>query len=108
MIRLALKTWWTRPAGGRELLALALPLIISTASWTVMNFIDRMFLLWHSTDAMAAAMPAGMLYYTVICYPLGVAAYVNTFVAQYHGAGRPERIGVAVWQGVWLGVLTAP
>jgi MATE family multidrug resistance protein len=102
------KTRWTRPAGGRELLALALPLIISTASWTVMNFIDRMFLLWHSTDAMAAAMPAGMLYYTVICYPLGVAAYVNTFVAQYHGAGRPERIGVAVWQGVWLGVLTAP
>jgi len=108
MTRRTLHTWWTRRAGGRELLALALPLIISTASWTVMNFIDRMFLLWHSTDAMAAAMPAGMLYYTVICFPLGVAAYVNTFVAQYHGAGRPERIGLAVWQGVWLGLLTAP
>lgn len=90
------------------MLALALPLIISTASWTVMNFVDRMFLLWYSTDAMAAALPAGMLYWTVLCLPLGVAAYVNTFVAQYHGAGRPERIGVAVWQGVWLGVLAAP
>jgi len=108
MNRQTLHTWWHQPAGGRELLALALPLILSTASWTVMNFVDRMFLLWHSTEAMAAALPAGMLYWTIICFPMGVAAYVNTFVAQYHGAGRPERIGVAVWQGVWLGVLSAP
>lgn len=102
------QTWWTRPAGVRELLSLALPLIISTASWTVMNFIDRVFLLQYSTEAMAAAFPAGMLHYTVICFPLGIAAYVNTFVAQYHGAGRPERIGVSVWQGVWLGIFVAP
>lgn len=108
MNRQAHSTWWTRPAGGRELLALALPLIISTASWTVMNFVDRIFLFWHSTEAMAAALPAGMLYWTVICFPMGVAGYVNTFVAQYHGAGRPERIGLAVWQGVWLGLLAAP
>lgn len=78
------------------MLALALPLVISTASWTVMNFADRMFLLWSSTEAMAAAMPAGMLYFTMVCFPLGVAVYVNTFVAQYEGAGCPERIGAVV------------
>ena len=85
------------------MLALALPLVISTASWTLMNFVDRMFLLWHSPGAMAAAMPAGMLHFTMICFPLGVASYVNTFVAQYHGAGRPERIGTALWQGTRIG-----
>jgi multidrug resistance protein, MATE family len=100
--------WWSRPCGGREVFLLAIPLVVSTGSWTVMNFIDRMFLLWHSTDAMAAAMPAGMLHFALLCLPLGIASYVNTFVAQYHGAGRPERIGPAVWQGVRLGLLCVP
>ncbi len=102
------KNWWSRSCGGRDVLVLALPLIISTASWTVMNFVDRMFLLWHSTDAMAAAMPAGMVYFCLICFPLGMATYVNTFVAQYYGARRFERIGAAVWQGAWIGMLATP
>jgi MATE family multidrug resistance protein len=89
-------------------LNLALPLVISTSSWTIMHFIDRLFLLWHSPQALAAALPAGMLSFTIECFFLGVAAYTNTFVAQYYGAGRPQRIGLAVWQGVWLGFLSAP
>ncbi|MBN2580324.1 MAG: MATE family efflux transporter [Pirellulales bacterium] len=101
-------SWWSRPCGGRDVLAIALPLIVSTASWSVMNFIDRMFLLWYSKAAMAAALPAGMLYFTLVCFPMGIAAYVNTFVAQYQGAGRPQRIGAAVWQGVGIGVVCLP
>jgi MATE family multidrug resistance protein len=100
--------WWTRTCGGRDVLKLALPLVISTASWSLMNFCDRMFLLWHSTREMAAAMPAGMLYFTILCLPLGIALYVNAFVAQYQGAKRPERIGAAVWHGVRVGVLVYP
>jgi len=73
-----------------------------------MNFVDRMFLLWNSTDSMAAAMPAGFTHFATVCFPLGVASYVNTFVAQYHGAGRPERIGPAVWQGVRVGLYSIP
>ena len=73
-----------------------------------MNFVDRLFLCRYSIDAMAASLPAGMLHFSLLCFPLGVAAYVNTFVAQYQGAGRPGRIGVAVWQGVWIGVITIP
>ena len=100
--------WWTRPCGGRDVLRLAVPLVISTVSWTIMNFIDRMFLLWYSLPAFAAAMPAGMLHFTLLCFPLGVATYVNTFVAQYHGADRPERIGSAVWQAVRIGLFATP
>lgn len=100
--------WWSRPCGGREVFRLALPLVISTASWSLTLFVDRMFLLWHSTSQMAAAMPAGMLHFTLLCFPLGVATYVNTFVAQYEGSGRPERIGLSVWQGVWVGLAATP
>src|SRR5690606_31958327 len=44
----------------------------------------------------------------VMCLPLGITMYVSTFVSQYFGAGRPERIGVAVWQGVWVALLVSP
>ena len=101
-------SWWSQPSGAREVLTLALPLALSTASWSVMHFIDRVFLMWHSEAAIAAAMPAGLLNFTVVCFWLGVATYVNTFVAQYYGAGRDERIGLAVWQGVWVGVIALP
>ena len=100
--------WWARPCGGRDVLRMAIPLVVSTAAWTVMNFIDRMFLLWYSEESMAAAMPAGMLHFALVCFPLGVASYVNTFVAQYHGAGHPERIGPAVWQGAGMGLFCVP
>jgi len=100
--------WWNRPCGGRDVFRLALPLVISTASWSLTLFVDRMFLLWHSTSQMAAAMPAGMLHFTLLCFPLGVASYVNTFVAQYEGSGGRRRIGLAVWQGVRLGIAATP
>ncbi|MBN1909410.1 MAG: MATE family efflux transporter [Pirellulales bacterium] len=108
MVRTGLREWWLRPCGGREVSRLALPLVVSTGSWTIMNFVDRMFLMWTSTEAMAAALPAGMLHFTMLCFPLGVATYVNTFVAQYEGAGRPDRIGLAVWQGVLVGLFCIP
>ena len=91
--------WWARPCGGRDVLQLAVPLFVSMAAWTVMNFIDRMFLLWYSEESMAAVMPSGMVHFVLICFPLGVASYVNTFVAQYHGAGHPKRVGAVVSAG---------
>lgn len=103
-----IRRFWSAPGGIREVLRLALPLVISTMSWTVMMFIDRLFLVWHSELATAAALTAGTAHWVAVCLPLGVAGYVNTFVAQYHGAGRPERIGLAVWQGVWLALASWP
>lgn len=107
-LRHQLSQWWRRPAGGRAVVQLALPLILSTASWTVMHFVDRVFLTWYSTEAIAAVMPAGLLHFTLVCLPLGIASYAGTFVAQYHGAGRPERIGAVAWQGIWIGIFSVP
>ncbi|MFM7117706.1 MAG: hypothetical protein ACKO0N_13815 [Planctomycetota bacterium] len=36
--------WWSGPSGGREILWLAFPMVISSLSWTVLSFIDRIFL----------------------------------------------------------------
>ena len=104
----AIRYWWKRPAGGKAVFAIALPLVVSTASWTVMHFCDRIFLMRFSKQAFGAAMPAGMVYFTLFCFPMALAGYVTTFVAQYFGAGERSRIGAATWQGVWIGLISGP
>lgn len=102
------KKRWQEPCGYAEVLRIAFPLILSTGSWGLQQFIDRMFLTWYSPEAIAASMPAGMVNWTLVSLFLGTAGYVNTFVAQYYGAGRFQRIGSAVWQGIYLAVFVIP
>ena len=94
---------FTRGEGGaRELLTVAYPLILSTASSTVMQFINRVFLAHYSPDALAACVPAGLLSFVFACFFFGVVSYTNAFVSQYFGRGKTASVSVAVWQGVWL------
>lgn len=96
---------WAGDGGYRQLSALAIPLVLGTGAVAIQHFIDRMFLAWYSPEALAAAMPAGIVHYTVMGLFMGMATYVGTFVAQYHGAGRPERIGPSIWQGMYVSAL---
>ena len=97
---------WGADGGYREFLVLAFPLILSTASWSVQHFVDRVFLTWYSTAALAASYPAGMTSFVFLSFFIGIAQYVNTFVAQYEGARRPQRVGPAVWQGFYLALVS--
>jgi MATE family multidrug resistance protein len=100
--------WWIRPCGGRDVLRLAMPLVLSSLSWTILTFIDRMFLMWWSQDSLAASFPAALLWWTSMCFPLGMCMYASTFVSQYFGAGKRDKIGPCVWQAVWVGVISTP
>ena len=100
-----LRKRWNSEGGYREVLVIAVPLILSTASWSVQHFVDRMFLSWYSPEAIAAAMPAGMVYFSVVRIFMGTAGYASNFVAQYYGAGHYHRIGPALWQGVYVSLL---
>ncbi|MCU0728478.1 MAG: MATE family efflux transporter, partial [Planctomycetes bacterium] len=94
------------PGGYRELLRVALPLVLSMSATTLQHFVDRMFLTWwKGPPALAAAFPAGLLNFAMLSIFIGTASYASTFVAQYHGAGRPERIGPAIWQGLWIALI---
>jgi MATE family multidrug resistance protein len=100
-------TWklrWQQDGGGGELVRLALPLVLSNSFWTLQVVIDRALLSHSSSDAVAAAMPAAMLYWTPFLLIQNIANYATTFVAQYTGAGRPERVGPAVWQALYFAV----
>ncbi len=96
---------WSTEGGYRELAVLAVPLILMTCSWTIQQFINRVFLTWYSPDALAASTPAGILNFAFMSFFIGTAGYVETFVAQYFGAGRHERIGPAFWQGIYVAII---
>ncbi len=93
------------PAGSlRELFRIATPLIFSAGSLMLMHFVDRMFLTWYSTDALAASTQASMLNWSLSSLAIGTVSYVNTFVSQYHGAGQKARISQSIWQGIYVGI----
>ena len=72
-----LRQRWQAEGGYREFLILAFPLILSTASWSVQHFINRIFLAWYSTEALAAALPAGMTSFIFLSFFLGIAQYTQ-------------------------------
>ncbi len=91
--------------GSAELLKLALPLVISQSFMTVQVLADTFLLARHNTDEMTASFPAVMWYWLGFGFLSVTAGYTSTFVAQYTGAGRPHRVGPAVWQGIYFSLV---
>lgn len=89
----------------KEVLIIALPLVLSSASHAINLFIDRAMLAGYSDMTMAAAFPAGLCAFSFSCLFVGTVGYSGAFVAQYYGAREYDRIGSAVWQGVWMAVI---
>ena len=83
---------------------IAVPLVLSAGSLSLMNVVDRVLLAWYSKDALAASMPGAMMHWSVLSVAIGIAAYSNTFVAQYDGAQRPDRVAATVWQATYLSI----
>ncbi|MAG13550.1 MAG: MATE family efflux transporter [Spirochaetales bacterium] len=100
----ALKARWSEQGGYREIIKMAVPLILSTGATSILHFVDRIFLTWYSSVSIAAAMPAGILNFTLMSLFIGTTSYVSTFVAQYHGAKNPTRIGPSLWQGIYIAI----
>lgn len=92
----------------RELFRIALPLIITSASFTMLHFCDRMFLSWYSPVAIQAVVPAGILSFTLMSFFMALCAMSNSFVAQYYGAGEYENCSRSVAQSLFMALLSMP
>jgi len=92
--------------GGKiEILKIAWPLILSTASYSIMHFFDRMMLTRYSDTTAAAATGAGILAFALISLFLGISGYTTTFVSQYYGAGNKKMCVISFWHGVYFALL---
>ncbi len=97
------------PAGGaREMLGIALPMVVSRACDTTMTFTDRMFLARLGPVHMSAAMAGGMSTFLMMTFWMGLIGYSTALVAQYLGAGRRDRCAVATTQALLIAVAAYP
>ncbi|MCL1887411.1 MAG: MATE family efflux transporter [Kiritimatiellaeota bacterium] len=94
--------------GVREILLVALPLILGSAAEVIMHTTDRLFLARYSDASFQAAFPAGVLTFTFLCLFSQVASYAGVFVAQYNGAKNTKGCLHATAQGMWLGLFSLP
>ncbi|MCG8339497.1 MAG: MATE family efflux transporter [Proteobacteria bacterium] len=88
----------------KEIIRVSLPLVASTASYTVLTFTDRMFLSWYSAEAIAASVPAMVLSFAFICFFMGTGQYVNVLIAQFYGASQNDNVARSFWQGVYFSI----
>jgi len=95
----------THKGGMWEVLKIAFPLVLAASAHAVNLLADRIMLDHYSSAAVAGSMAAGLTSFTLSCFFLGIIGYTGTFVAQYYGAGAYDRVGTAVWQGIFLSVL---
>ena len=94
------------PVGSyRELLSVALPMVVSASTQSMMHVVDRIFLTWESKESVAAALPAGILFWSLLSLPMGIVSYMNAFVAQYEGARKPHHVSGSVWQGIYFSII---
>ncbi|MDR1194912.1 MAG: MATE family efflux transporter [Endomicrobium sp.] len=104
---LKFKKRWKCRGGYSDFLKIAFPLIISTGAWAAQNFINRFFLAWHSKEAFAASLPAGVLNFSIMSIFVGTITYVDVFVSQYYGKKEYRSIGPSVWQSFYLAFVGA-
>ena len=89
----------------REILKIGIPLMIASSGNALKLFTDRVMLSHYDGLALAASLGAGVIYFTLVCLWLGASSYTSNFVAQYIGANKERRVGLAVWQGVFLSLI---
>lgn len=101
--RMATPLRWRGDGGGRQLLVVGMPLVLSSLAGAINMFFDRLFLSWYDRNLhMTAALMAGMAWWFSIQVFHGVVAYTATFVAQFDGARKRSMIGPAVWQAIHI------
>lgn len=92
----------------RELLRIALPMVVSQGTFALMIFTDRYFMSRIDATHMAAALGGGVAAFFSFCFFSGLLSYANALVAQYLGAGQPEKCPKVVTQGMIMLLLSAP
>lgn len=94
--------------GIKELLILALPMIISTACDGVMTFTDRLFLARVGSEQMNAAMGGGVTMQMLMFFFTGVTGYTTALAAQYFGANQKSSTTVAAFQAIIVAIVAWP
>lgn len=86
----------------RQLLALAIPVILAQVAQTAMGFVDTVMAGGYSATDMAAVAIGTSIWLPAILFGHGLLLALTPVIAQLNGSGRRDRIAHQVSQGFWL------
>jgi len=76
--------------GMKEMLSIAIPMMISLSFDSVMTFVDRLFLSRIGSEQMNAAMVGGLASFASATFFFGLIGYSTAMVAQRFGSGKKK------------------
>ncbi len=85
------------------ILKLAGPIIVTTLSFTLLQFVDRLMVSKLGTAALAAVLPAGFTAGIPSACVMGIFAGLGTFVSQCFGRESKKECTSYLWQAVYMG-----
>ncbi|HAI06597.1 MATE family multidrug resistance protein [Pantoea sp. AN62] len=91
----------------RQLLALAIPVILAQVAQTAMGFVDTIMAGAVSATDMAAVAVGTSIWLPAILFGHGLLLALTPTVAQLNGSGRRERIAEQIRQGYWLALFVS-
>lgn len=86
------------------MMRLSAPMVVSTVSFTIMQFVDRFMVSRLGTNALAAVLPAGFVSFLPGGFALGAITSLNTFVSQSLGRGEKAACANYFWQTMYMGL----
>ena len=99
-----MQKYWTE---ARQLLGLAIPVILAQVAQTAMGFVDTVMAGGVSATDMAAVAIGTSIWLPTILFGHGLLLSLTPIVAQLNGSGRRERIALQVRQAYWLALLVS-
>jgi len=87
------------------MLRLAAPMVVSTISLTLMQFVDRFMVSRLGTNALAAILPAAFVAFVPGAFAMGAMTSLNTFVSQSLGRGKKRECAHYFWQMTYMGLV---
>lgn len=97
-----------KKGGIRDVLVVALPMLLSMSFDTLMTFTDRLFLSRVGSEYMNAALNGGITQIMILTFFTGLIGYSTALVAQNLGAERFENCAKVLFQAVILACASVP
>jgi MATE family multidrug resistance protein len=91
----------------KPMLALAAPVVLAELGWVMMGIVDTLMVGRLGAHAIGAVGLAGMLFFAIAVFAMGLLLGLDPLVAQAFGAGRLDECHRWLVDGVWLSVFVA-
>ncbi|XOB64942.1 MATE family efflux transporter [Deferribacteres bacterium DY0037] len=92
----------------KEMVSIALPMVVSSACDTVMMFTDRLFLSKLGSEYMSAAMGGGLAAFMLMSFFVGLIGYSTAVTAQYFGSGQRKKFARVTFQATLISIFAYP